>query len=89
MSNPSRSEVRAAAGRIGGHANSSRYSPQELTAPARAGFLGRFLKEVDAASPGLPEVERQRRATALLKAHMGRLAMRSAAARRKAGAGDG
>ena len=75
----------AAAGKIGGLVKSARYAPQELTGPAREGFRQRFLREVDTISPGLPEPERQRRAEALLKAHMGRLAMKSAKARRQGG----
>ncbi|MDP2725999.1 MAG: hypothetical protein Q8P59_00505 [Dehalococcoidia bacterium] len=73
----------AHAGRIGGLTRASRYSPQELTAKARAGFLARFLTQVDANTPGLPENERQRRANALLKAHMSKLAHRSAKVRRQ------
>jgi hypothetical protein len=54
---------------------------RELTANARAGFLKKFLDEVDALSPGLPEAERQRRADHLLRAHMMRLALASARSR--------
>lgn len=72
----------ALAGRIGGLVKSSRYPPHELTAKARAAFLSRFLAQVDEAQPGLPEGERQRRARALLKAHMAKLAHRSAKVRR-------
>jgi len=73
----------AARGRIGGFSKASRYPPGRLTGPARAGFLARFLREVDAASPGLADPERQRRAHALLRAHMSRLARLSALARRR------
>lgn len=82
-----RDPVKVAAGRIGGLTKAGRYDPRTLTSPAREGFLRRFLTEVDAASPGLPEPERQRRAQALLKAHMCRLAMASVRARQKGGDG--
>lgn len=69
-------------GRIGGLTRASRYPPDQLTSKARATFLARFLAQVDARTPGLPEQERQRRARALLKAHMAKLAHRSAKVRR-------
>jgi hypothetical protein len=64
------------------------YDSRELTANARAAFRKRFLIQVDEATPGLPEVERLRRAEHLFRAHMQRLAVRSAKVRaaRKAGA---
>jgi hypothetical protein len=55
----------------------------ETTAAARAGFLAKFLREVDEATPGLPEAERLRRAEHLLRAHMKRLALASSRARAK------
>jgi hypothetical protein len=67
-------------GRIGGYAKAARYPPSELTAPARTAFLERFLDLVDP-DRVLPEAERRRRADAALKAHMARLAYRSAKAR--------
>lgn len=66
-------------GRIGGFARAARYSSEELTGPARAGFLRRFIPEDNS----LTEDERQRRARAALKAHMSRLARKSAIARRR------
>ena len=73
---------------IGAHALHSQYDSRELTANARAKFLASFLDQVDEASPGLPESERIRRAEHLFRAHMARLALRSAKVRaaRKAGA---
>lgn len=64
----------------------AQHDPHEITAGARAGFLAKFLREVDASTPGLPEPERLRRAEHLLRAHMARLALASskARARRKA-----
>ena len=80
-------EQRSLRASIGGHARAGKYDGREVTANARAGFRQRFLKQVDAASPDLPEPERQRRADHLLKAHMQRLALASSRARaRKAGA---
>lgn len=71
---------------IGAHERAAPYDGREVTARARSAFLARFLREVDAATPGLPEAERQRRAGHLLQAHMKRLALASskARARRKA-----
>ena len=82
------SEERTIRARIGAHALHGSRDSRELTANARAGFLKKFLDEVDQASPGLPEAERFRRAEHLLRSHMHRLALRSAKARasRKAGA---
>jgi hypothetical protein len=69
--------------RLGAHALHSKYDSRELTAAARAKFLERFLDEVDK-DRQLPEAERLRRAEHALRAHMTRLAMRSAKARRRA-----
>jgi hypothetical protein len=81
-------EERSLRARIGAHALHAAHDSRELTANARAGFYGRFLKQVDKASPGLQDDERLRRAEHLLRAHMARLALRSARVRaaRKAGA---
>lgn len=81
-------EERSLRARIGAHALHAAHDSRELTTNARAAFHGRFLKQVDEASPGLQEEERLRRAEHLLRAHMARLALRSARARaaRKAGA---
>ena len=67
----------AARGRIGGYARAALYSPEELTGKARAGFLHRFEIEVDPDGT-LPPEERQRRAQAALRAHMAKLARKSA-----------
>jgi hypothetical protein len=76
-------EQRSLRASIGGHARAGKYDGREITAYARAGFRQRFLKQVDAASPDLPEPERQRRADHLLRAHMQRLALASSRARAK------
>lgn len=73
--------IRAQCGRIGAYVTHGRYDSREITKPARDGFLRRFLEEADP-DGRLPPAERQRRAESLLKAHMARLALRSAQARR-------
>jgi hypothetical protein len=74
-------EQRSLRASIAAHEMHARYDGRQITANARAGFRQRFLKQVDAASPDLPEPERQRRADHLLKAHMQRLALASSRAR--------
>jgi hypothetical protein len=58
------------------------YDSKELTAPARRAFNDRFEKQVDPEG-ALPEDERQRRAQAAKKGYFTRLALKSAAARRR------
>ncbi len=79
-------EQRSLRASLAAHAMHARNDPREITAGARAGFLAKFLREVDAATPGLSEAERLRRAEHLLRSHMGKLALASsrARARRKA-----
>ena len=79
-------EQRSLRASIAAHAMHAKYDSREITANARAGFLTKFLDEVDATTPGLPGAERLRRAEHLLRAHMKRLALASSRARRKAGA---
>jgi hypothetical protein len=61
------------------------------TGPARAAFLGRFIKEVDP-DLQLPEAERLRRAEYAKKAYYTRMALKSVQSRRqrreRGGAGD-
>jgi len=71
--------------RLAAHALHSRVDGREITAKGRAKFMARFLDEVDP-DRSLPEAERLRRAEHALKAHMTRLALASARARRKDGA---
>ncbi len=73
------SSERRLRGRLGGLAKSAKYDAKELTAPARRGFMKRFIP----GDPDLSEAERNRRAEAALKAHMTRLALKSAQARRR------
>jgi hypothetical protein len=72
--------VRTIVGRVGAHALHAQRDSRELTANARAGFLQRFVNEVDP-DRKLPEAERLKRAEHALRAHMQRLALRSAKAR--------
>jgi len=65
-------------GRIGGFSKAAKYSPQELTGAARAGFLKQFIPNDD----NLSEDERMRRTQANLRAHMSRLARLSSLKRR-------
>ncbi len=74
--------IRAQCGRIGAYVLHGSYDSREVTQPARDGFLRRFLEEADP-DGRLPPAERHRRAESLLKAHMARLALRSAQARRR------
>jgi hypothetical protein len=74
-------EARRLRGRIGAYALHAKYDSRALTAPARAKFLARFLEQVDP-DRALPEPERFRRARQALRAHMARLALRSAQSRR-------
>ena len=78
----SHSARRSLSARIGGLTRAAQYDGREVTANARAGFHARFEREVDP-DCALPEVERARRAKAAMKAHMARLALASAKARRK------
>ena len=68
--------------RIGGYALAAARDPQEYTRAAREGFRRRFLNEVDP-DRTLSEAERDRRAKAAMRAHMTRLALKSAQARGK------
>jgi hypothetical protein len=67
-------------GKIGGHTTAGLHDPGPKMAKARTAFLRQFELEAD---PGLtlPEDERRRRGESLYKAHMARLAAKSAWAR--------
>jgi hypothetical protein len=71
---------------IAAHSLHAQRDSRELTRPAREAFLARFIAEVDPTGE-LPEAERLRRARHALAAHMRRLALASAKARRRKGAG--
>ncbi len=70
---------RSAAASIAANTRWAHEDPVAGTKAAREGFSARFLKQVD---PTLPPAERQRRADRLMRAHMQRLAQRSAEVRR-------
>jgi hypothetical protein len=71
-------------GRIGAHVSWSRTADRAArTEPGRKSFLARFEREVDPDGV-LPEAERLQRAEHARKAYMQRLALASAARRRKA-----
>lgn len=75
--------TRQLAGRIGAHESWARTADRAArTAPARRAFLARFEQEVDPENTLTP-AERSRRAEHLRQAHMARLALKSAQARRK------
>jgi hypothetical protein len=78
------SEDMARRGRIGALTKASRYDRAQLTDAARAAFMLRFVSEVDPNLELAPD-ERHRRALALLRAHMAKLA-RGSAQRRANGA---
>lgn len=73
--------VRRQVARIGGLTRAARYDGREVTSAARRGFMARFEDEVDPERK-LSLAERQRRAQAAMRAHMARLALRSAKSRR-------
>lgn len=72
--------------RIGAHALHSKYDSRDLTKNARAASPGSISHWEDEVDPNrvLDPVERARRAKHALKAHMARLALKSAQARKKA-----
>lgn len=78
MLSPSERTIRA---RLAAHALHGTRDSRDLTAAARQAFDNKFLAQVDAASPSLPEAERQKWAWHLRQAHFQRLALKSAQAR--------
>jgi hypothetical protein len=89
-------EQRSLRARIASHASWAKTEdPRARTAPARSAFFDRFEREVDPDGV-LDPADRRRRAEHARKAHMQRLALKSARARRsraqavrKAGRSDG
>ncbi len=65
--------------RLAGLATAARHDPRVTTAPARAAFLARFEREVDAADPEgeLDPIERARRIEYARRLYFARLAYRS------------
>lgn len=83
---PSRDPVvRRQVARIGGLSRAALYDGREVTRAARRGFIARFEDAVDPDRRLAPD-ERERRAQAAMRAHMARLALRSAKSRRKGAA---
>jgi hypothetical protein len=70
-------------GRIGAHVTHSRHDPRYLTAAEHETFLAKFERQVDP-NGVLSDAERLRRAPHARQAYFTRLALRSAAVRRKA-----
>ena len=79
----------AAIGRIGGLMTAARHDPKEITKAAHEGYKQRFLNMVDEASPGLEEHERERRAFALMRAHMAKLNLLRWKGKRRKGGNNG
>jgi hypothetical protein len=73
---------RVTAGRIGGLTTASRRTGREMSAPARQAWMDRWERQADPEGTLAPQ-ERARRASALRRAHMQRLAALSADARRR------
>ena len=69
-------------GRIAAYAMHAANDPRETTKAARGAFIAKFERQVDPDGV-LPPAERARRAEAAMRAHMSRLALKSARARRK------
>ena len=59
-------------GRLGGLTTAARYSPDEITAPARAAFAASFIPD----NPELSDAERERRAKAARRLHYMRMALK-------------
>ncbi len=76
-------EQRQAWGRIGAHTVHSLHDSREITAPARRAFLDKFEQQVDPDGTLDPQ-ERAKRAEHAKRAHFQMLALKSAAARKKA-----
>ena len=82
LNDETRARIATASGRAGGLRNVANHGRNAAAAPARAGFLARFERQVDPDGVLSPE-ERASRARYALKSHMAELSLRSAAARRK------
>jgi hypothetical protein len=78
--------LRSLSARLAAHAMHSQHDSRETTRAGREAFLARFERQVDP-DGRLDPAERARRAEHAKKAYFTRLALKSAQARRKAGAG--
>lgn len=88
MSSPLTPEQRSLRARMGAYAQHAQHDVRDTTRAGLEAASARFLDEVDPEHV-LPEAERQRRAAAARKAHMLKLAWRSAEVRRAAKASGG
>jgi hypothetical protein len=79
-------QARSLQARAAAHAMHAQHDSEKVSRPGREAFLARFEREVDP-NGVLPDVERRRRAEHAKRAHMTRLALRSAQARRARGTG--
>lgn len=75
-------QQRSLRARMAAHAMHSKHDSRETSAAGRNAFLARFEHEVDPDGV-LSPIERKRRAEHALKAHMAKLALKSARARAK------
>jgi hypothetical protein len=75
-------EERSQRARIGAHALHAKHDSREISKPGRDAFNARFEREVDPEGVLAPK-ERARRASHARRAYMGKLALKSARARRK------
>lgn len=75
-------DERSLRARMAAHHLHAQRDGRETTAPARAAFIESFRRKVDPDGV-LPAAERERRAQSALKAHMLKLALASASARRE------
>jgi truncated hemoglobin YjbI len=75
-------------GRMGAAIARAHHSPTELTAEARKRFLSRFEEQARELHPDADDLEIDRVATELKRAHFLRLAAASSRARSKKTAGD-
>jgi len=74
---PAQHRLRA---QVAAHSRLAHTSGSDVSAPARAGFMAKWEREVDP-NCALPIEERHRRAKHALTAHMQRLSLKSAVAR--------
>ena len=73
-------EQRVLRARVAAHVMHARHNTDVVSRPGREAFLGRFEREVDP-DGALPVEERRRRADHAKRAHMTKLALRSAQSR--------
>jgi hypothetical protein len=79
---PRSSADMASRGRLGGLTTSMLHDTRETTRRAREAFMARFYEGIPHELPG---EERERRAVAAMRLHMGQLGRKSGKARRKVG----